>query len=300
MKKYRAGIYMRLSKDDGFGESASISTQRSILKRYADENGIEVVEEYADDGYSGTGFERPQFKKLIEDIETGAVNMVIVKDLSRLGRNSARTSDYIDEYFPRKKVRFISVTDGYDSDKPTGGIAAAMPLMMAVHEMYARDTSNKIRSAFYEKMREGKYIGSFAPYGYLKSTDDKNRLIVNMETAWIVAEIFNMALELTPSAIAEKLNVRGISTPMEYRRTGETTSEKPCWTASSVNKILRNPVYTGDMAQGRTTKISFKSKAVRENPKEYWIVAENTHQYIVSREQFETVQEIRHMRKTKH
>ena len=293
MKKYRAGIYMRLSKDDGLGESASISTQRSILKRYAEDNGIIIKDEYADDGYSGTDFERPQFKRLVEDIDGGVINMVIVKDLSRLGRNSARTSDYIDEYFPKKRVRFVSVTDGYDSENPTGGIAAAMPLMIAVHEMYARDTSGKIRSAFYEKMQEGKYIGSFAPYGYRKDPCDKNKLIKNDETAWVVAEIFNMALELTPSEVARKLNVRRISAPMEYRKTGKVFSDAPSWTASSVNKILRNPVYKGDMAQGRTTKISFKSNAVRENPKESWIVAENTHEPIVSRWVFDTVQEIR-------
>ncbi|MBQ9857643.1 MAG: recombinase family protein [Oscillospiraceae bacterium] len=297
MKKYRAGLYMRLSKDDGLGESASISTQRGMLRRYAEENGIDVFGEYADDGYSGTGFERPQFKRLIEDIEKGNINTVIVKDLSRLGRNSARTSDMIDEYFPGKRVRFISVTDGYDSENPTGGIAAAMPLMMAVHEMYARDTSGKIRSAFYEKMQEGKYIGSFAPYGYRKNSEDKNKLVINRETAFVVADIFELALTCTPHVIAAKLNDMGISSPMEYRKTGKVYSNSPYWSASSVNKILRNPVYMGDMAQGRTTKVSFKSKTVRENPKECWIVAKDTHEPIVSRELFESVQEIRKRRK---
>ena len=168
----------RLSQEyERAGESNSIQHQRDLLEEYARDKGFENTLFLADDGYSGTDFERPQFKRLVEDIDGGVINMVIVKDLSRLGRNSARTSDYIDEYFPKKRVRFVSVTDGYDSENPTGGIAAAMPLMIAVHEMYARDTSGKIRSAFYEKMQEGKYIGSFAPYGYRKDPCDKNKLI---------------------------------------------------------------------------------------------------------------------------
>lgn len=288
---------MRLSKDDGAEESASISTQRGMLRRFAEENGITVAAEYTDDGFSGTNFNRPQFKKMIEDIENGSINTVIVKDLSRLGRNSARTSDLLDEYFPCKKVRFISVSDGYDSDKLQNGIAVAAPLMMAVHEMYARDTSNKIRSAFGEKMRQGKYIGSFAPYGYLKSPQDKNVLIVNKDTANIVADIFEMSVSHSPRAVAQRLNEKKISSPLEYRRTGLVLCEAPCWSASSVNKILRNPVYTGDMAQGKTTKVSFKSKVTRENPRECWIVAENTHEAIVSRELFDKVQEVRKNRK---
>lgn len=294
---YSAAIYMRLSKDDGAGESASIASQRSILRRFAEENSINVYDEYADDGYSGTGFNRPQFLRMIDDIEKGKINAVLVKDLSRLGRNSARTADLIDEYFPKKSVRFISVTDGYDSLEMSSGMMLAAPLMMAVHEIYARDTSNKIKSSFREKMREGKYIGSFAPYGYIKDPKDKNNIIINADVSHIVLEIFNMALTLSPAKIAESLCNRKIASPMQYRKTRLVSSDEPQWTASSVNKILRNPVYTGDMVQGRTSKISFKSPAVRENPRDMWIVAKNTHEAIVSRDLFAAVQEIRQKRR---
>lgn len=298
MSRYKAGLYLRLSKDDGTGESSSIASQRSILRSFARENGIDVADEYTDDGYSGTNFSRPEFERMIHDVEAGVINTVLVKDLSRLGRNSARTSDLLDEYFPRKNIRFVSVNDGYDSEKLSCGMAMAAPLMMAVHEMYARDTSNKIRSAFREKMKEGKYIGSFAPYGYLKSPNDKNILIINNETAPIVAEIFLLAVSLVPAAVADILNSRCISSPLEYRRTGRVFTECPKWTASSVNKILRNPVYTGDMVQGKTTKVSFKSKETREKPREEWVVYPNAHEAIVSRCLFEKVQEIRRRRKT--
>ncbi len=222
---------------------------------------------------------------------------MIVKDFSRLGRNSARTSDLIDEYFPQKRVRFISVNDGYDSEKLSGGAAVAVPLMMAVHEIYARDTSNKIKSTFKEKMRAGEYIGSFAPYGYKKSAENKNILIINKDVSHIVCLIFKLARELPPSDVAAFLNKQKLSTPLQYRNTGEVYTEEPCWTTSSGNKILRNPVYTGDMVQGKTSKISFKSKNVTENPKEQWIVIRDTHEAVVSRELFDEVQKVRKERR---
>jgi len=288
---------MRISKEDGKGESASISTQRGILRRFAEENGIVIADEYADDGFSGTNFIRPDFLRLMDDIDKGTINTVIVKDFSRLGRNSARTSDLIDEFFPQKRVRFISVNDGYDSESLSGGAAVAAPLMMAVHEIYARDTSNKIRSAFKEKMKEGKYIGSFAPYGYKKSAEDKNILIVNKDVSHTVYRIFTLSQNLSPTCVAKILNEQKLSSPLQYRKTGEVYTEEPCWTASSVNKILRNPVYTGDMAQGKTSKISFKSKNVTENPREQWVIIPNTHEAIVGRELFDKVQKVRSRRR---
>lgn len=294
---YTAALYMRLSKEDGAGESSSIASQREILRRFTRENGIAVFDEYADDGYSGTNFNRPEFIRMKEDIEKGYINTVLVKDLSRLGRNSARTADLIDEYFPRKNVRFISVTDGYDSAQTAGGMMLAAPIMLAVHEIYARDTSNKIKSSFREKMRAGKYIGSFAPYGYIKDPQDKNHIIINSTVSHIVCEIFEEAVCKTPSEIAEKLNGKNIASPMQYRQTGSVNSYEPAWTASSVNKILRNPVYTGDMVQGKTAKISFKSAKTMENPKENWIIAKDTHEAIISRELFEKVQQVRRKRR---
>ena len=294
---YTAALYMRLSKEDGAGESSSIASQRDILRRFSKENGIEIFDEYADDGYSGTNFSRPEFIRMKEDIEKGYINTVLVKDLSRLGRNSARTADLIDEYFPGKNVRFISVTDGYDSMQTEGGMMLAAPIMLAVHEIYARDTSNKIKSAFREKMKAGKYIGSLAPYGYVKDPQDKNHIIINSEVSYIVSEIFEEAICKTPSEIAAMLNRKNIASPMQYRQTGSVISSEPGWTASSVNKILRNPVYTGDMVQGKTAKISFKSSKSVEKPKESWIIAAETHEAIISRGLFEKVQQVRKKRR---
>ncbi|MBQ3403987.1 MAG: recombinase family protein [Oscillospiraceae bacterium] len=170
---YRAGLYLRLSKDDeGSGESSSITTQRSILTGYAESRGLDIIDEYADEGYSGTTYERPGFKRMLSDIERGRINCVLTKDLSRLGRNSARTGDLLDEYFPGRGVRYISVNDGYDSNCLTGGAAIAVPFLAVMHEMYARDISAKIRSSFKSKMEKGQFIGSFSPYGYKQDREN--------------------------------------------------------------------------------------------------------------------------------
>ena len=160
--KLYAALYIRLSVEDGDGaESGSISTQRKILRHYAEEKDFTIYGEYVDDGYSGTNLDRPAFQRMLQAIEAGHINVVITKDLSRLGRNSARTADLLDEYFPAHRVRYISVTDGYDSGHLNSGAVLAAPLMMAMHEMYARDTSNKIRSALRAKMQAGEFIGRY-------------------------------------------------------------------------------------------------------------------------------------------
>ena len=214
-KNYRAGLYMRLSKDDGVGESSSITTQRKILRAYAEEHGFSVYDEYMDDGWSGTNFERPEFKRMISDIEAGHINLVLTKDLSRLGRDYITAGQYTEIYFPSKGVRYIAINDGYDSDSPYTDIA---PFKNVINEMYARDTSRKIRSAFSAKMQGGSYIGNFAPYGYQKDPGDKNHLVPDPVTAPIVQRLFRLAEAGTGlSEIARLLNGEGVVTPAVYR-----------------------------------------------------------------------------------
>lgn len=296
-KMYKTAIYLRLSKDDeGAGESSSITTQRGILREYAKTHGLSVVDEYVDDGYSGTNFDRPAFKRMIYDIEAGRVNCVITKDLSRLGRNSARTSDLLDEYFPAQGVRYISVIDGYDSLNLTNGIVMTAPLMMAMHEMYARDISCKIKTSFRTKMENGEYIGSFAPYGYRKDENNRNHLVVDRQVSHIVQEIFQLAADgHAPGEIAKLLNGKGISTPSVYQRNSRAyqatkdTSRRKEWTSSIVCKMLSNIVYLGHTAQGKTAKLSFKSSAAKSKGRDEWIVVKNTHEALVSEELFRLV-----------
>jgi len=290
-RQYKAALYMRLSKDDGTGESASINTQRSMLRSYADRNGFFIYGEYADDGYSGTTYDRPAWKRLLADIEAERVNLVITRDLSRLGRDYILTGQYTEIYFPAKGVRYIAVNDGYDSNNRGNDLA---PFQNIVNEMYARDTSKKIRSALRTKMEDGAYIGNYAPYGYQKDPGDKNHLLIDPLTAPVVRDIFKRASRgESPLKIAKLLNERCIKTPASYRRfirqeVGlETDEGEKGWTSSIICKILSNRVYTGDMVQGKTSKLSFKSKMTLRIPKEEWIVVENKHNAIISRDLFE-------------
>ena len=291
---YTAALYMRLSKDDdGAAESASIITQRKMLRSYAAEHGYVVFDEYVDDGWSGTNFDRPDFKRMIGDIEAKKVNLVITKDLSRLGRDYITAGQYTEIYFPSKGVRYIAIHDGYDSDSPYSDIA---PFKNVINEMYARDTSKKIRSAFATKMRDGAYIAAFAPYGYQKDLVDKNHLVVDRQSGQVVKRIFRMAAEGAPPAeIARSLNERGIPPPAVYRCMTHdgldvnAYSKRQEWTSATITKMLRNVVYLGHIAQGKTTKISFKSHLTLSNPREQWIVVENTHEALVDQETFDLV-----------
>ncbi len=294
-KEYTAALYLRLSKDDDKqGESSSITTQRKILTEYAKENGFGIYDEYVDDGYTGTNFERPEFKRMIKDIENKKVNLVITKDLSRLGRDYITTGEYTEIYFPSKNVRYIAINDGYDSESQYKDI---IPFKNIINEMYARDTSKKIRSSLIAKMRQGNFIGNFAPYGYKKDTNDKNHLVPDYESSEIVRKIFDMAYNgALPSEIAEYLNENKILTPIEYRCKNFTNldvnnySKFKKWTSGTITKMLRNRVYIGDMQQGKTKKISFKLKRNIINPKEDWITVRDTHEAIIEKNIFESVQ----------
>lgn len=291
---YKAALYMRLSKDDdGTSESASITTQRKMLRSYAADQGFQVFDEYVDDGWSGTNFDRPDFKRMIADIEAGKVNLVLTKDLSRLGRDYITAGQYTEIYFPSKGVRYIAINDGYDSDSPYTDIA---PFKNVINEMYARDTSKKIRSAFTTKMRDGAYIAAFAPYGYQKDPADKNHLVVDTQSGKIVKQIFRLAANgALPIEIARTLNAQGTPSPAVYRcMTHEGLdvnqySQRQEWTSATITKMLRNVVYLGHTAQGKTTKVSFKSHLTVSNPRAEWIVIENTHEALVDAETFDLV-----------
>lgn len=296
-KLFNTALYLRLSKDDeGTGESSSITTQRSILQEYAKSHGLFIVDEYVDDGYSGTNYERPAFKRMIDDIEAGKINCVLTKDLSRLGRNSARTTDLLDEYFPAKRVRYISVIDGYDNQHLTSGTAMTASFMTVMHEMYARDISNKIRTSFTAKMENGAYVASFAPYGYKKDAGNKNHLVVDHQVSHIVQKIFQMAYDgCSPGEIAAHLNAEGVATPAMYRCQSrpylnlDNYSHRKEWTSQIICKMLANEVYLGKTLQGKTSKVSFKSKVIKTTPREEWIVVEGTHEPLISDEMFQVV-----------
>ena len=290
----QAALYMRLSKDDdGVKESSSISTQRKMLRSYAVEHGFDIYREYVDDGYSGTNFERPAWKQLLQDIEDKQVNLVITKDLSRLGRDYIMTGQLTEIYFPSRGIRYIAVNDGYDSDSPWKDIA---PFKNIINEMYARDTSKKIRSAFQTKISEGAFIGNFAPYGYEKDPENKNHLLIDPVAAAIVKEIFRMAEEgETPSRISQALNQKNVLTPALYRCAGrpylnpDAFSSRKEWTSGTVCKLLSNPVYIGHIVQGKTIKVSFKSSATLRKPRKDWVVVEHMHEPIISQEVFDRV-----------
>lgn len=293
MMGYEAGLYMRLSRDDGAGESASISTQRKMLRSYAKEHGFNVYGEYVDDGFSGTSFKRPAWERLINDIEAKRVNLVITKDLSRLGRDYILTGQFTEIYFPAKKVRYIAINDGYDSDRPLNDIA---PFKNIVNEMYARDTSKKIRSAFQTKIKEGAFIGNFAPYGYEKDPLNKNHLVIDPITAPVVREIFERAERgESPSNIAGALNEKKVLTPAMYRCArhpylqSEKYSEQKGWTSGTICKMLKNAVYLGHVVQGKTSKLSFKSNITLSHPKEEWVVVKHMHEPIVTQEVFDRI-----------
>lgn len=287
----RAALYLRLSRDDdGAQESASIASQRSQLVRFAAEHGYAIAGEYVDDGYPGTSFARPGFMALIAEIEAGGVDLVLVKDLSRLGRDYLVTGQYTEVYFPSKGVRCVAVDDGYDSAGAGTDIA---PLRNVLNEMYARDISRKIRSALRARMRDGAFVGSFAPYGYRKDPLDKHRLLPDPATAPVVRELFALAAAgFTPGKIAARLNAACVPSPAAARKIAQKRppdggdAAGGQWTSSGVSKILHNEVYLGRLLQGRTARPSIKSRASVRVAEPDWIVAENAHEPLVDAETF--------------
>jgi DNA invertase Pin-like site-specific DNA recombinase len=273
---------MRLSKEDGKKDSGSIGSQREILRNFAAENGFEIFGEYIDEGFSGTNFERPAFKRMISDIESGKINLVITKDLSRLGRDYISAGKFTEIYFPSKGVRYISVADCYDSENSFSDI---VPFKNLFNEMYARDISRKIRFAFSARMKSGDFVGAFAPFGYKRSAENRHKLVIDENTAYIVRRIFNeSACGKRPLEITKGLDSDNVPTPLDFRK---GVSKSKNWSSATILKILKNPVYLGHLEQGKTSKISFKSKKSLEVPKEKRFFVKSTHEAIIDEKTFE-------------
>lgn len=300
---WRATLYLRLSREDGDKEeSNSIAGQRNLLRDFLKQH--PDIQEYAvqiDDGWSGSTFERPSFQKMMEDVKAGKTDCIIVKDLSRFGRNYLDAGEYIEKLFPFMGVRFIAVNDHYDSfQEKNASDDLIVPFKNLINEAYCRDISVKIRSQLEIKRKNGQFLGAFAAYGYLKDPQDKNRLVVDEYAADVVRQIFSWKVEgISPQDIADRLNHSGILSPLEYKRslgmkcsTPLQTNIKATWSAASVIRLLKNPIYIGTLTQGRATTPSYKvHKRVQKSENE-WSVIENNHEPIISRKDFETVQNV--------
>ena len=289
---YHAALYIRLSKEDeNEGPSESVTNQKSLLDEFVKNNRLSVYDVYIDDGYSGTNFDRPDFQRMIGDIEAGKVNMVITKDLSRLGRDYIMTGHYMERYFPEKRVRYISLLDGID----TGVESTAndiTPFRAIMNDMYAKDISRKIKSVKRDKQRKGQFIGGKPVYGYKMHPTEKNKIVVDEEAAVVVRRIFAMALDgISCRKIAAKLNEEGVPTPAAYAglKVPNPGPYTGLWSSERISEMLQNETYIGNMVQGRTVKISYKSRKCLKQDRENWVVVEGTHEPLVDNETFQKV-----------
>lgn len=303
---YMAAVYLRLSKEDedlrevkDKKESNSIANQKAlILKTLESMPDVTLYDIYIDDGFTGLNFERPNFQRMCEDIYNGRVNMVIVKDLSRLGRDYIDSGRYVKKIFPSYHVRFVSVLDHFDSLTATqSDVNLLIPVKNFVNDNYSRDISGKVRS-HQEVMREnGLYVGSHVAYGYKKLETDRNRIIPDGYAADIVRKIFDWKLKgLSSASIADKLNGLGVAAPSEYKRqlggnykSGFQKNRRAKWSAVTINRILKNKIYIGVLEQGKREKVNYKLNKIVEKPESEWAVKENTHEAIISKADFENV-----------
>jgi len=300
---WRAAEYHRISREDGDKEeSDSIRSQKDITHDYLEQQeDLVFAGDYDDDGKTGTNFDRPAFQRMLDDIKSGAVNCIIVKDLSRFGRNYILVGQYLEMMFPMLNIRFISVVDRIDSVRDPASVSNALVSFKNVmNDEYCRDISNKVRASLDRKRNKGEFIGAFASYGYLKDPDDRHRLLIDPEAAAVVKLIFELFLSgMSMIGIAKHLNERGIPNPSAYKRqqgahyrhpTGENGDA--LWPDSSVRRILRNRMYTGDMVQCKTRTKSYKVQVPIPVPEEEQIVVSDTHEAIIPRDVFETVQQL--------
>ena len=286
-KHYIAGLYYRLSQEDERqGESISIDNQRTILRKYAEERGFEIHDEYIDDGVSGTTFQRPEVQRLLDDAKTGVINTIIVKDLSRFGRNYIEVGQYVDYVFPAFGIRFIAIQDNVDTENRDSGAMEMMPIMNVFNEWHAANTSKKIRTVLKANARDGKYHARKAPYGYVKSDTEKKTPVIDEEAAVVVKRIFEMrASGLSPHKIADILNAEGILNPSRYclEKYGVVGRRENVglWSFCGVNSILQNPTYLGHMVQQRDGTVSYKNHKRYIKDESEWVIVRNTHEPII-------------------
>lgn len=297
--EYHAALYIRLSKEDeNVGPSQSVQNQESLLREFVQQHRVSVYDTYIDDGWSGTNFDRPSFNRMIADIEAKKVNMVITKDLSRLGRDYIMTGHYMERYFPEHRVRYISLLDGIDTgvDSTANDIT---PFRAIMNDMYAKDISKKIKSVKRDKQRKGLFIGGKPVYGYKMHPTEKNKIVVDEPAAMVVRRIFALALSgQSCHSIANQLNEEGVPPPSVYAgiplKNGRFTG---LWSSERISEMLQNETYIGNMVQGRQVKINYKSKKCLKQPPESWVVVENTHEPLVDRETFRQVRLLVNSRK---
>lgn len=294
----KAGLYYRLSQEDErAGESLSIENQKKILEKYAHDNGFEIVDEYIDDGWSGTNFNRPGVQRLLEDAKNGRINVIIVKDLSRFGRNYIEVGQYTDYLFPTYNIRFIAVGDNVDSAVTENSGMDMTPIMNVFNEWHAANTSKKIKAVIEANAKEGIYRCSYAPYGYIKGDDEKRLPVVDSEAAANVRRIFEMrASGVSPNHIAQTFNDEGILPPADYKEAKygipNTRKTHHLWSVTAIKQIVTNPTYLGHLVQMRTTNVSYKNKKQIKRDPEDMVWVYNTHEAIVSQELWDKCREM--------
>ena len=298
-KIYHTALYMRLSRDDeNYGDSISIETQRTILRQYAIEHGLQIFSEYVDDGWSGTNFERPAFQQMMQDVETGKVNCIVTKDLSRFGREHVMMDYYLEFIFPEKQIRYIAVAENEDTEK---GLSDFVPFKNLFNEWFAKDTSRKVKAALRAKHAAGERIFTYAPLGYKRHPELKNVLVIDDETRWIIEKIFSLAVHGAGAAkITHILADEKVPTPgwLNYQRYGtfahiyaDASEEKAyAWTIHQVKTILKDETYIGNTVHNKQTNISYKNKKRTRKPPEEWFRVEHTHEAIISKDDFDRVQ----------
>jgi DNA invertase Pin-like site-specific DNA recombinase len=296
MAAFMVAVYLRLSSDDTKKRGDSIETQRNIILNFMENHpDMQLFDFYIDNGTTGMNFERPAFQRMLADMEDGKINCIIVKDLSRFGRNAIDTGYYIERYLPEKNVRFIAVTDDFDSFHPQPGAGLMLPLKNIRNEAYALDIGRKVKSVHDQNMKDGLFIGSHAPYGYRKAKDNCHKLVIDPETAPVVRQIFAWTLDgMNLSEITRTLNDTDILTPSRYKQAiGEYKSPtligREHWQRGTVRAILDDHVYMGDLVQGKTKKSDRRQKELDPSK---WVEVQNTHEPIISRADFDRVQQI--------
>ena len=304
-KVYKTAAYLRLSKGDedvdGIEkqESNSISNQRLLIEKFIEQHPeMELVDTYIDDGYTGTDFKRPEMKRMMYDIDDGRIDCVVVKDLSRFGRERIQTGNYIQKVFVQKGVRFIAINDNYDSLTADGSTThLIMPIKALTNDNFSRDISMKVRASFSIKRERGDYIASHAPYGYKKDPENVNHLIIDEPAAKIVRKIFAWKIEgMSSNEIARKLTEAGVLSPSDYRNSkkkngsGSRNTRRIKWHTKQVIRILSSEILTGTMVQGKSTSVSYKVHKLIQKPREEWDIVKGTHEPIVSKADFDIVQ----------